>query len=65
MRLLRKIDFITAFRMTPKLFDTLLDKISTTIQKKKTHLRNPISAGERLAVTLRYLVLLYLIELFM
>ena len=65
MRLLRKTDFITAFRMTPELFDILLDKISTKIQKKKTHLRNPISAGERLAVTLRYLVLLYLIELFM
>ena len=50
MRLLRKTDFITAFRMTPELFDILLDKISTKIQKKKTHLRNPISAGERLAV---------------
>ena len=65
MRLLRKTDFITAFRMTPELFDALLDKISITILKKKTHLRNPISAGERLAVTLRYLALLNLIEFFM
>ena len=64
MRLVRKTDFITAFRMTPELFDVLFDKINTTNQKE-THLCNPISAGERLAVTLRYLVLLYLIEFFM
>nr|CAI5867145.1 unnamed protein product [Callosobruchus analis] len=36
-------------------FDHLLELISTKLRKKDTRMRKPITPGERLAVTLRYL----------
>ena len=42
------------FRMSVPEFDEVLDKIEPIIRKETTHLREPISAAERLAVTLRY-----------
>ena len=38
------------------MFDDLLSRIGSVITRKTTNLRHPISAGEQLAVTLRYLV---------
>ena len=43
------------FRMTAADFDDLLSLVSLTIQKHTTNMRNPISPGERLAVTLGFL----------
>ncbi len=48
--------FFRCFRMSPILFEELLSKIAPHIVKEQTRLRDPISAGERLCVTLRYLV---------
>lgn len=42
-------------RMTPTQFQLLLEKVSPLIEKKVTRFRVPISAAERLSVTLRYL----------
>lgn len=42
-------------RMTPNQFQILLEKVSPLIEKKVTNFRVPISAAERLSVTLRYL----------
>ena len=42
------------FRMNVQEFDEVLAKIEPTITKQATHLREPISAAERLAATLRY-----------
>ena len=47
--------FINFMRVTPALFDNLLDRITPTIQKEYTNFREPISPGMRLAITLRYL----------
>jgi len=49
---LRESFFYTSFRMTPENFDRLLAKIQPRIRKQSTLLRQPISAAERLAVTL-------------
>ena len=38
-------------------FDELLDTVRNKIEKAYTQLRDPISPGERLAVTLRYIFL--------
>lgn len=45
-------DFI---RMTDELFDHLLDLVKPLIEKSNTKFREPIPAGERLALTLHYL----------
>lgn len=42
-------------RMTPTQFQSLLEKVTPLIEKKVTNFRAPISAAERLQVTLRYL----------
>ncbi|KAK3910077.1 Protein ALP1-like [Frankliniella fusca] len=46
-------EFYRFLRMTPACFDWLLNKVQPYIQKKSN--RVSVSAGERLAVTLRYL----------
>ncbi|KAE8738274.1 hypothetical protein FOCC_FOCC016250, partial [Frankliniella occidentalis] len=46
--------FFNFLRMTPSCFDWLLEQVSDLITKESTR-RESISAGERLAVTLRYL----------
>ena len=43
------------FRMSVGDFDELLGLVSHTISKQTTNMRDPISPGERLAVTLRFL----------
>ena len=49
--------FLSRFtRMSPERFDPLFSLVEEKI-KKKTHIRVPISHAERLAITLRYLVL--------
>ena len=53
MRDVRESFFYTSFRMTPENFDRLLAKFKPRIRKQSTRLRQPISAAERLAVTLR------------
>ncbi len=42
-------------RMTPDVFDELLETIAPLIEKKNTFWRNSISPDVRLAVTLRYI----------
>lgn len=49
----RKTGFFSEFQLTPEVFDLLLQKVSAKITKQRTQFRRPISAGERLAVTLR------------
>ena len=46
--------FYKYFRMTPERFDHLLLLVGPMLTKKSLY-REPISAGERLAVTLRFL----------
>ena len=41
--------------MTPQRFEHLLSLVAPLISKKSTKLRSPISAAERLTLTLRYL----------
>ena len=41
--------------MTPNRFEHLLSLVGPIIQKKTTRFRTPISAPNRLALTLRYL----------
>ena len=43
------------FRMSPERFDHLLTLVAPFITKEDTNFRKPISAAERLAVTLRFL----------
>ena len=47
--------YISFQRLNPELFAELLAKVTPYIQKKDTVMRPAISAGARLAVTLRYL----------
>ncbi|XP_078481877.1 uncharacterized protein LOC101243083 [Ciona intestinalis] len=56
MRLEREANFMTYFRMPPAVFDTLLKLVAPKIKKMTTNYRKPISAAERLAITLRFLV---------
>lgn len=42
-------------RMSPETFDDVLALVGPYISKQSTKLRNPISSGERLALTIRYL----------
>lgn len=54
MRLHDHDSFIKFFRMTPEKFDLLLSYVGPIITKSSKW-RKPISAGERLAITLRFL----------
>ena len=47
--------FLNFLRMSPGLFEGLLEKIRPLIQKEDTNYRKAISPGMRLAITLRYL----------
>ena len=42
-------------RLTPELWNEVYEKVSPRIERKTTCMREPISAGHRLAITLRYL----------
>lgn len=48
-------DFKEYIRMTKSQYDTLLELVKPKIEKKTTFFREPISASERLLVTLRFL----------
>ena len=56
MRLVDHESFYKYFHMTPHRFDTLLSLVGPALTRQTTQMRTPISPGERLAVTLRYLV---------
>lgn len=47
--------YIAFQRLAPDLFTELLEKVRPHIEKKTTNMRMPISAGARLAITLRFL----------
>ena len=47
--------FARYFRMEKNKFDDLVGRIAVHIERQPTIMRTPISPGERLAVTLRYL----------
>ena len=55
MRLSDQDSFYTYFRMTPTRYDQLLSLVGPAIIRQHTNFRSPISPGERLAVTLRFL----------
>lgn len=50
-----KSNFRNYLRMDITTFNTLLEMISPAIEKKNTHLRESISARDRLTITLRFL----------
>ena len=56
MRLVDHSSFYGYFHISPATFDNLLSRLGPSITKQSMRLRKPISAGERLAVALRYLV---------
>jgi hypothetical protein len=47
--------YVAFQRLAPNLFQELLEKVMPLISKQHTNMRAPISPGERLAITLRYL----------
>ena len=47
--------FYKYFRMSPQRFDHLLGIVGPSLTRQHTNFRSPISPGERLAVTLRFL----------
>ena len=54
---LRRVDpqgFQTYFRMSPVIFDEVLEKLRGKLTKVPTNFREPIPPEERLAVALRY-----------
>ena len=48
--------FFQYFRMSPSNLESLLSWVAPFITKKTTRMREPIGAGERMCVTMRYLV---------
>ena len=48
--------FFRCFRMSPENFEMLLSWIGPKIKKVTTKMREPVSVGQRLCVTLRYFV---------
>ena len=56
MRLTDHQSFYKYFHMSPERFAHLLSLVGPAITRQTTTFREPISAGERLAITLRYLV---------
>ena len=55
MRLSDHDSFYKYFRMRPQRFDQLLAIVGPALTRQRTNFRSPISPGERLAVTLRFL----------
>jgi hypothetical protein len=56
LRLTDPMSFKTYLRMSPQVFEELLIKVAPKIAKQDTFFRQAISPGERLSVTLRFLV---------
>ena len=42
-------------RLTPEVFDEILERVAPVIQKQQANYRHPLSAGLKLAITLRHL----------
>nr|XP_006822337.1 PREDICTED: uncharacterized protein LOC102802034 [Saccoglossus kowalevskii] len=42
-------------RLTPEVFDDILERVTPVIQRQQTNYRHPLSAGLKLAITLRHL----------
>ena len=55
MRLSDQESFYKYSRMTPARFDDLLSLVGPAITRQHTNFKTPISPGERLVVTLRFL----------
>ena len=55
LRLEDPVAFQNYTRLTPQLFDEVLQRVTPAIQKNVTRLRQPLSPGLKLAVTLRHL----------
>ena len=56
MRLVDHESYYKYFHMTPTGFVSLLSLVGPLITRQTTIMRAPVSAGERFAVTIRYLV---------
>ena len=56
MGLVDHSSFYRYFQMSPVMFDDLLSSVAPVITRMTTQLKSPVSPGERLAVTLCYLV---------
>ena len=55
MRLGDRESYFRYMRMSPDRFEHLLSLIEPLVKKETTNFREPISAGERLSITLRFL----------
>ena len=49
------VSFYRYLRMSPERFDVLLGLVEPLISKQRTNFRKPISAAERLSLTVRFL----------
>ncbi|XP_052218151.1 uncharacterized protein LOC127835753 [Dreissena polymorpha] len=48
-------DMTNFIRLNPDVFDEILERVAPVIQKQQTNYRHPLSAGLKLAITLRHL----------
>ncbi len=55
LRLFDHLYFFRCFRMNPSTFEKLLLWVGPLIVKQETNMREPVSASERLCITLKYL----------
>eukprot|EP00057_Strongylocentrotus_purpuratus_P031812 XP_785740.2 PREDICTED: uncharacterized protein LOC580596 [Strongylocentrotus purpuratus] len=55
LRLEDPVAFRNFTRVTPEVFDEILERVAPVIQKQETNYRHPLSAGLKLAITLRHL----------
>ena len=55
LRLENSAAFRNFTRLTPEVFDEILERVAPVIQKQQTNYRHPLSAGLKLAITLRHL----------
>eukprot|EP00794_Sanderia_malayensis_P002344 gene2343-2699_t len=56
LRLADRCDYRRIMRMNTDAFEELLEKVCPFIEGQSTNMRQPISAEEKIAVTLRFLV---------
>ena len=56
--------FYGAYRMSSARFDEILEVVGPQLERQHTNFRKPISPAERLAITIRFVVILLLLLLF-